>query len=126
MEEIQCIELAARHSPHFGVGNASHKPRAQKNAAPLLVGPGLRGGRWPEAHVERDGERCYCGRGWVLRTKQHGDGGYFGRDRRRLLVFLVAVRDAGAGGSRADPNFASVNLGYFENPGRGRCGFPQN
>ena len=41
---------------------------AQKNAVPLLVGPGLRGGRWPEAHVERDGERCYCGRGWVLRA----------------------------------------------------------
>ena len=38
---------------------------AQKNAVPLLVGHGLRGGRWPGPHVERDGERCYCGRGWV-------------------------------------------------------------
>jgi hypothetical protein len=49
----------------FGVGDASHN-RARKKRRPFVVGPGLRGGRWPEAHVERDGERCYCGRGWVL------------------------------------------------------------
>ena len=48
---------------------------AQKNAVPLLVGPGLRGGRWPEAHIERDGERCYFGRGWVLPPKHQGDDG---------------------------------------------------
>lgn len=31
----------------------------------LSIGHGLRGGRWPGPLVERDGLRCYFGRGWV-------------------------------------------------------------
>jgi hypothetical protein len=72
--------------------SASGKSRAlsaQKNAVPLFVGPGLRGGRWPEAHVERDGERCYFGRGWVLPASIAGNIGEFGRDRCRHFLFLV-------------------------------------
>ena len=49
---------------------------AQKNSPPLcLFGHGLRGGRWPGPHVERDGERCYRGRGLAIPDghEQHGD-----------------------------------------------------
>ena len=37
----------------------------KKNRRPFAIGRGLRGGRWPGPEVERDGERCYRGRGWV-------------------------------------------------------------
>jgi hypothetical protein len=40
-------------------------PRAHKKRRPFASGHGLRGGRWPGPQVERDGSRCYCGRGWV-------------------------------------------------------------
>src|SRR6476620_10734341 len=36
-----------------------------KKRRPFSIGLGLRGGRWPGPQVERDGENCYRGRGWV-------------------------------------------------------------
>jgi hypothetical protein len=48
---------------------------AKKLAAPLLFGRGFEGGRWPGPLVERDGERCYRGRGLAIPRgdEQHGD-----------------------------------------------------
>jgi hypothetical protein len=79
---------------------------AQKNAVPLLVGPGLRGGRWPEAHVERDGERCYCGRGWVLPAPNStATAATLGGTAGAFFGFLIALRDFVTGGSRQDADF---------------------
>src|SRR3954468_12434893 len=56
-----------------------------KKTPSLSIGLGLRGGRWPGPMVERDGLRCYFGRGWVTDGPQIAG-------RQRLIGGIAAVR----------------------------------
>ncbi len=97
---------------------ALEKPQRIKNAVPLLVGPGLRGGRWPEAHVERDGERCYCGRGWVLPAQTARRRQLLGAGPPSPFISLIALRDSFAAGSWRNAIFPwKVNSGQLRPQG---------
>src|SRR3954466_9126817 len=57
----------------------------RKKSPSLSIGLGLRGGRWPGPMVERDGLRCYFGRGWVTDGPQIAG-------RQRLIGGIAAAR----------------------------------
>ena len=59
------------------------QPRKNKKlAAPVQLGRGLRGGRWPGPIIVRDGERCYRVREpWFSRSTKQGDGRFGGAGR---------------------------------------------
>jgi hypothetical protein len=72
------------------LATADRDSRKKELAAPVQLGHGLRGGRWPGPIIVRDGESCYRVREpWFSRSTKQGDGrfGGAGTARRRQGLF---------------------------------------
>ena len=93
---IRNMRTTRRESPGL---SPQFNQRAKKRR-PFSIGHGLRGGRWPGPRVERDGENCYRGRGWVTaRGTIAGDDVKRRGDAVAGFVCLPFIRQPVAAGS---------------------------